>query len=68
MPKQETGITDTGEQEEPLNRKVRRRATGWQQDRQAQIGDGEFAQQGVRRASLGAPMMLPAARRRRGMR
>lgn len=68
MPKQETGITDTGESEDPLNLKRRRASYGHQQDAQAAMGDGDFAMQGQRRNTLGKPLMLPLVRRRRGMR
>lgn len=70
MGKNETGITDTGEQEDPLNRKVRRATGSWQNDAQAKSGDGVFAQDGQRSVATnyGRPALLPAARRRRGMR
>ena len=52
--KHETGITDTGEQENPLNRKVRRAAYGWQNDPQVAIGDGQFRYNGVRNGRGGS--------------
>ena len=49
MPKQETGITDTGEQANPLNRKVRRVAFSWQNAPGAKMGDGTFGSDGTRK-------------------
>ena len=70
MPKNETGITDTGEQEFPLARKQRRGTSAWQADTQAAMGDGAFPADGARRSAtnMGRPILTPAVRRRRGMR
>lgn len=70
MPKSETGITDTGEQPDPLNRKSRRTASAWNADQQAQVGDGQVDLAGARAnaTNYGRPVMAPAARRRKGMR
>lgn len=55
MGRAETGITDTGERDDPLALKQRRTAVGWQQDAQAARGDGEFKIQGLRKAGGGVP-------------
>ena len=70
MPKNETGISDTGESENPLNLKQRRTAYGHADDPQAAMGDGTFKADGFRKTSTnyGRPIMGPAMRRRRGMR
>ena len=70
MPFNETGITDTGEQANPMNQKTRRAAVGWQGDQQSAMGDGKFAMTGARKTATnyGRPVMGPAARKRRGMR
>ena len=70
MPKNETGITDTGESENPLAQKRRRTATGWQNDQQAEMGDGKYEVSGARKiaTNYGHPPMMPAARKRMGMR
>ena len=70
MPKIETGITDTGEQENPLNRKARRTTVAWDADQQAASGDGLVEPVGARRTgtNYGRPVMGYAARRRKGMR
>ncbi len=70
MPKQETGITDTGESENPLARKTRRTAVPWTADAQAATGDGLVTPDGARRlaTNYGRPVMSPALRRRRGLR
>ena len=70
MPKGEIAETDTGEQEFPLARKQRRATSPGQSDALAASGDGTFPGDGQRRGAtnMGRPMMLPAARRRRGMR
>lgn len=71
MAKQETGITDTGESTNPLNRKVRRDAAGaGGADAQSMMGDGIYAQHGLRSAAtnMGRPAMTPMQRRRKGMR
>lgn len=70
MPKNETGITDTGESENPLNLKRRRTTGSWQDDAQAEMGDGKYEVSGARKTATnyGRPAMLPAARKRLGMR
>jgi hypothetical protein len=64
--KNETGITDTGEQPDPVNRKVRRTTSGWQSDTRAAIGDGMFPSDGTRRGQQ-RPVAM-SNRRRRGAR
>ena len=49
MAKSETGITDTGEQPDPVNRKVRRTTSGWMSDTRAAIADGTFTSYGARK-------------------
>lgn len=70
MPKAETGITDTGESENPLALKQRRTAVGHAEDMQAHMGDGMFEPVGARKTAtnFGRPVMGTAARRRKGMR
>lgn len=70
MPKSETGITDTGEQGDPLARKARRMASSGPMDAQAHMADGVMPMDGSRKA--GARGMMNAAAfhpgRRRGAR
>ena len=70
MGKNETGITDTGESENPMALKQRRRAFSHDSDPQADMGDGKFEVSGARKiaTNYGRPPMLPAARKRMGMR
>lgn len=48
MPKQETGITGTGEAADPLARKSRRAASSGPMDAQAMMGDGMMPSDGTR--------------------
>ena len=70
MAKNETGITDTGESENPMNLKARRRAYGHADDPQTEMGDGKYEVSGARKVSTnyGRPVMGPSARKRLGMR
>ena len=70
MGKNETGITDTGESENPMNLKRRRTTGSWEGDAQSEMGDGKFEVSGARKiaTNFGKPAMLPAARKRLGMR
>ena len=70
MSKNETGITDTGEQEFPLAQKQRRATSGHQNDAQAQMGDGVYQQDNARSTATnyGRPALRSAARKRMGMR
>lgn len=63
MPKDETGITDTGEQPDPVNRKVRRTTSSWASDSRAAYGDGQFTSDGVR--AVQRTVQSPVAAKRR---
>ena len=73
MDRSETGITDTGESPDPVNRKTRRMASGWQADSRQRIGDGDLGGLGSRTGQQrpGQNFTPPAAsakKRRKGMR
>ena len=70
MAKAETGLTDTGEQENPLNPKRRRTTVPNAEDAQARTGDGVFSEDGARATAVnyGRAPLGYAKRRRLGMR